>query len=90
MQDVVNGFRQFQRLTDIVLNETESRVALKMSNIGRCARDEVIHAHNVVPSTDQSIAEVRTDKPCPAGDEDLHYVTLSADRVVTVEANAGG
>jgi hypothetical protein len=40
-----------------------------VGNVGLLRREEIIEANDVVSFVDQSLADVRSEKSCPAGDQ---------------------
>jgi len=68
---------EHDRLGDIVTNELKVRVREHMVNIALGPSEQVIDGYNLVPLSQQSVAQMRSDKPSST----THYYpchTLSA------------
>ena len=59
-----------QRLDDVVIDELEVWILQEMIDVRDIARNKVIDA-NDMRVFDETIAEMRTDKPGAAGDKDI-------------------
>jgi hypothetical protein len=47
-----------------------------MPNVIGGSREVVVDADDVMPVAEESVAEVRTEEPRGAGDDDLHAIAL--------------
>ena len=64
-------FVDFQpdRQGDVVADQFEVRPRQEMYDVRLLAGEEIVQADDVVPVGDQPFAEVRAEKPGPAGDQ---------------------
>ena len=56
-------------LGDVLLDEAVMRVVLQVLEIGRIARDEIIHANDLVAFREEAVGQVTAEKSGTAGDE---------------------
>ena len=66
--DLVNF--QKNRKGHIVADQIKIGFSDEVGNVGLLRREEIIEADHVVPFVDQSLADVRSEKSCPAGYQD--------------------
>jgi alpha-galactosidase len=62
MQDVIDRARHIDKLGDIVLDDSKSRVAREMSQVGRSAGDQVVDRENLPATIEEVVAKVRPEK----------------------------
>ena len=73
--DLIHG--QAHGIDDVVLDEPEPGIADQVDDVLPAAGKEIVEALDIVPLSDQTIAEVGTEKTGTAGDEDtLHDMGL--------------
>ena len=73
MQNVVQIALDVDVLRDVVLVEGEMGVVLQVGDVFQVAGDEVVHGLHLEPLSDETVAQVRAQKPSRSGDENaLH------------------
>ena len=72
MQNAIQRARDVRVRRDVVLDKLELLVARQMRNVVGMSGDEVVEANHCVPFPEESIAEVGSEKPTRAGDQDSH------------------
>jgi len=68
MKDVLDRTWDIDKLGDIVLDNLESRVSIKMAQVGGCASDQVVNRQNIPAMADEAVAKVRPEKSSAARD----------------------
>src|SRR6476660_6447861 len=79
MQDIVDRAVDLKRLRHIMFDQREICLTPQRFDVCRGAGDEVIDANDFVAPAEETLAQVRTDESCPAGDECAHAVSLAVD-----------
>ena len=70
MQDDVDLARYPQEVGDVLAYESEPVVTEEVFDVGNAASDQVVDGHDGVPVGDQSVTQMRAQKPGTAGDDD--------------------
>ena len=73
----MNTPRDLKRLADIMLNKLETLITLTRNNILRSPRDEIVYAQHPEAFADKTLAEMRTNEPRPAGNENCLFFHLA-------------
>lgn len=69
MQDVIQLSRHMHKGTDIVVVKLKLRELKQMGEVVHIARDQVVHADDMVAFLDKAVAQMRAQKSGGAGDE---------------------
>lgn len=69
MQDVVDPALHVYILGHVVLDKRKPLVSEEMGDIVHVARDQVVHADDVMSFFDKKIAEVASEEARPAGNQ---------------------
>ena len=69
MEDVVDLAVDLDRLGDIVLDEPETGVLEQACDVSASAGQQIVHADDLVAVAQETLAEMRSDEPRPAGDD---------------------
>ena len=64
-------------LADVVFDEREPALAEQLLDVGDGARHEVVDGDDLVATRQQGAAEVRTEEPGAAGDDDAGHQTVT-------------
>jgi hypothetical protein len=55
-----------------MLQKPKVAAALQMGYVAAITRQKIVHAQHLVPSRQQGLAQMRTDKPGTSGNNRLH------------------
>ena len=66
MQDVIQPTLHVQVLGHVVLDEPKRVIPEKMGDVVHAARDQIVNADHLVAFPDQSVTQMRSEKPGPA------------------------
>jgi hypothetical protein len=69
VEDLVDRALDGQALAHVVLDEREALVVQEVLDVDLSAGHEAVDRDDLVASSEQRIAEVRTQEPGPAGDD---------------------
>ena len=72
MHDGIQRAGDVEIITDIVFDEGEPRVSQQVCHVIHGAGHKIIHADDLMPHADQSLAEMAAQKPCPTRNQNAH------------------
>ena len=72
MEHAVERSLDLDEVGDVVQHELKIAVVPQVSDVGRGARDEVVHPHDAMSLREQPVAQVRPEESCGPGYEDAH------------------
>ncbi len=76
VQNVVNRLVDLKRMGNIVADKREARMAAKMFDVAQRARDEVVHADDIVAVFQETLAQMRADETRAACNDCSHVCIL--------------
>lgn len=77
MQNVIERTFDMDIMGDVIMHKGEIRLAEKMRDVIGVARDEVIHADNIMTFGYEAVTKMASEKSGSAGDESTwHYLFL--------------
>src|SRR5579862_171796 len=69
MKHVIERSVQKEVFRDVVVNETKTRMPDEMRDVVGAPGDQVVHDHDVDTFSEQTVAQMRTQKSRPAGNQ---------------------
>ena len=90
MIDLFDGAIDLKRLHNVLFHQLEAPLVLEVLDIATIARDEAVHADDLVSLGQKEIGQMRPDEPGRAGDEDSHCSVSLAFTPVRIEHRRPG
>jgi hypothetical protein len=71
MKDIVE-WADIERDTDVMLDKSESGLAVQMSDVFAPPGEKTVNASNAVPLAEKCVAEMRSQKTCTTSNDNVH------------------